>query len=112
MSIEGIKAGLSSFQPIQKPDQVIKPQGTEGVKETGTGEKKSFSEMMVQAVSEVDEMQHDADNKIADLITGKGNVTTHEAMVALEKADIAFQLMNQVRSKIVRAYEEVLRTQV
>ena len=36
----------------------------------------------------------------------------HEAMIALEKADIAFQLMNTIRGKIVRAYEEVMRMQV
>jgi flagellar hook-basal body complex protein FliE len=33
-------------------------------------------------------------------------------MVALEKADVAFQLMSAIRGKIVRAYEEVMRTQV
>jgi flagellar hook-basal body complex protein FliE len=42
----------------------------------------------------------------------KAGVTTHEAMIALEKADIAFQLMTSIKSKIIRAYEEVMRTQV
>jgi flagellar hook-basal body complex protein FliE len=45
------------------------------------------------------------------MILGKG-VQTHEAMIALEKADVAFQLMNNIRMKITRAYEEVMRTQV
>jgi flagellar hook-basal body complex protein FliE len=30
-------------------------------------------------------------------------------MIALEKADIAFQLLMQVRNKIISAYETVMR---
>ncbi len=61
---------------------------------------------------EVDSLQKQADQSIEHMITGKGGVTPHEAMIALEKADIAFQLMNRVKSKIVAAYQEVMRTQI
>jgi flagellar hook-basal body complex protein FliE len=36
----------------------------------------------------------------------------HETMIALEKADVSFQLMLQVRNKIVGAYEEIMRMQL
>jgi len=36
----------------------------------------------------------------------------HDTMLALEKADLSFRLMMQVRNKIVEAYQEVIRMQV
>ena len=33
-------------------------------------------------------------------------------MIALEKAEVSFRLMMQVRNKIVTAYQEVMRMQV
>ena len=107
MSIEGIKKGLTAASKLQS--------NIPGIEKTTKGAKaspESFSDLLGQAVKEVDNMQKHADDQITGLVLGKEGVTTHDAMIALEKADIAFQLMNQVRSKIIRAYEEVLRTQV
>ena len=106
MSIDSIKFGLQGLQPINKP---VAP--TEIKKEEVAGDAKGFGELFSNAISEVDQLQQTADKKIEGLILNKG-VTPHDAMIALEKADIAFQLMNQIRSKIVRAYEEVMRTQI
>ena len=36
----------------------------------------------------------------------------HNTMIAIEKADLSFQLMMQVRNKIISAYEEIMRMQV
>lgn len=111
MSINNITSGLASLRPMQRPQPII--QNKNGV-EPGAGgaSGESFENVLVDAVREVESMQQEADKKIESLMTGKGGVTTHDAMIALEKADLAFQLMNQVRSKIMRAYEEVIRTQV
>jgi flagellar hook-basal body complex protein FliE len=108
MSIEGIKGGYQHMAPIMQKQQM---QGVEkvGGEEKGKG---GFGDLLTQAMTDLNQMQLDADDKIEDMVTGNGTVTPHEAMIALEKADVAFQLMNQVRTKIVRAYEEVLRTQV
>lgn len=100
---------ITGFQPIQP---VIAPK-TEVV--TGGGEAKgkaSFSEMFQSAIKDVDSMQRDANQKIEGLMTGQDGIAPHDTMLALEKADIAFQLMNQVRSKLITAYQEIMRTQV
>ncbi len=76
------------------------------------GNQQSFSSVLTEAISEVDTMQKTADQKIESWVTGKGGVTTHDAMLALEKADVSFQLMNSVRGKLIGAYEEIMRTQV
>ena len=102
-NIRGI-GSIPTLEQISKPQQINKT--------TGTEKGGSFSQMLTSALEEVNSLQAEANQKIESVTTGKGNVSTHEAMIALEKADVAFQLMSTIKSKIVRAYEEVLRTQV
>jgi flagellar hook-basal body complex protein FliE len=106
MSIEGVKLGLGSIKAIPQQIELGKTQPQTG------GDKKSFKEVFTDAVKDVNSLQTQADKQIEGLVLGREGVTTHDAMIALQKADIAFQLMNQVRSRIIRAYEEVMRTQV
>jgi flagellar hook-basal body complex protein FliE len=106
MAIEGINLGMKSLESIRGIGSGI---GENQPVKTKGG---SFSEIFTEAIKDVDKMQTDADKKIEGLVLGKEGVSTHDAMIALEKADVAFQLMNAIRSKIVRAYEEVMRTQV
>jgi len=105
MSIEAITRGLKGMQGLQEFEQTEKPKQV-------TNDGKSFGEMFSNAIKEVDSLQQDADQQIEGVVLRKGGVTPHGAMLALEKADVAFQLMNTIRAKIVRAYEDVLRTQV
>ncbi len=107
MAIDKISSSFMKPAPIKTYEQVQQGQQTTG----GTANSTSFSELFGEAIQDVNSLQADADTKIEGMMTGKG-VSTHSAMIALEKADIAFQLMNQIRGKIVRAYEEVMRTQV
>lgn len=106
MSIDAIKFGMQQIAPIRKPEQSAPAQ------QTGPANKTSFGEMFGNAIKEVDQLQVEADKQIEGLALGKDGITQHGAMIALEKADIAFQLMSTIRSKIIRAYEDVLRTQV
>jgi len=105
MALDAIRTQLTSIAPIKS----VNP----GVAPAKTGEAgPNFAQEFVRAVKEVDQMQLMADQKIEDLAMKKPGVTPHEAMIALEKADIAFNLMTSIKAKIIRAYEEVLRTQV
>ena len=47
---------------------------------------------------------------VAGVLTGTGT-DVHSALIAVEKADLSFQLMMQVRNKIVSAYQEISRMQ-
>jgi flagellar hook-basal body complex protein FliE len=104
MSIDKITAGLKSFSEITSIQQAPKSEGVAG--------QNKFGDVLSSAMKEVDTLQKTADAQVEGLVLGKDGVTTHGAMLALEKADVAFQLMNTIRSKIIRAYEEVLRTQI
>jgi flagellar hook-basal body complex protein FliE len=99
-----------TFLPIPGVQESLKPKPT-GTAEAGA-QGGSFGDVLKNALKEVNSLQNDADTQIEGLTLKKDGVTPHSAMVALEKADIAFQLMSAVRSKIIRAYEEVIRTQV
>ncbi len=71
----------------------------------------SFSEMLKNSLSEVNKLQRDADLAIREIAAGKDK-DIHQTMIALEKAEISFQFMMQVRNKIISAYQEVMRMQV
>jgi flagellar hook-basal body complex protein FliE len=103
--IESVFKHIPGINPLSKSPGVT-PSENAGKNDGG------FASELTNAIREVDSLQTKADQSITDLVTGAGDITTHDAMIALEKADIAFNLMTQIRSKIVRAYEEVMRTQV
>jgi len=71
----------------------------------------AFGDVLKDSLAQVDRLQHDADHAIRDLASG-GTTTLHDTMLAVEKAELSFRLMMQVRNKIVEAYQEVLRMQV
>jgi flagellar hook-basal body complex protein FliE len=69
-----------------------------------------FVETLRGAMDQVQELSTAADKSTGALIEGSG-MDVHSAMIAVEKADLSFQLMMQVRSKIVAAYQEISRMQ-
>ncbi len=69
-----------------------------------------FGATLKQAVNKVSELSDTSDQQISQLVQGDRQ-DIHNVMIAVEKADVAFQLMMQVRNKIVNAYEEVSKMQ-
>jgi flagellar hook-basal body complex protein FliE len=77
---------------------------TAAAKDTATGS--DFLNTLRGAVEQVSLLQSEADAKVAGMFTGDGQ-DVHSTMIAVEKADLAFELMVQVRNKIVSAYQEI-----
>ncbi len=71
----------------------------------------SFKDLLKESIKEVDQVQKAAGKAVESLAVGKAE-NIHETMIALEKAEISFKMMMEVRNKIVKAYEEVMRMQV
>jgi flagellar hook-basal body complex protein FliE len=80
-------------------------------KQTPNENERSFVGILKSAVNEVNQLQQEAEQGIQQLATGSGK-DIHQTMIAIEKAEISFQLMMQVRNKIIAAYEEIMRMQV
>lgn len=69
-----------------------------------------FSGVLTNALNQVDQLNTGAQQQIGSLLQG-GNTDLSSVMIAVEKADVAFQLMMQVRNKIVNAYQDVEKMQ-
>jgi len=69
-----------------------------------------FADTLRGAMDEMGELSLQAETKVAGVLTGSG-ADVHSALIAVEKADLSFQLMMQVRNKIVSAYQEIARMQ-
>ena len=72
---------------------------------------KDFQDHFKQALGEVNELTQQADQAIRQLV-GEGKGDLQETIVAMEKADVSFRLMMQIRNKILEAYQEIVRMQV
>jgi len=71
-----------------------------------------FSAMLKQSIDKVNETQVNS-AKLADAFqAGDPNVEVSELMVALQKSNVSFQAMLQVRNKLVNAYQEIMNMQV
>jgi flagellar hook-basal body complex protein FliE len=94
--------------PIQGFPQVDIGPGTSGnaVLNGGPTSDSEFMSTLRTAMDQVGQLQSEADGKVAQLLTGNGQ-DVHSAMIAVEKAGLAFQMMVQVRNKIVQAYQQV-----
>jgi flagellar hook-basal body complex protein FliE len=70
----------------------------------------SFANTLQGAMDEMGQLSSQAETKVAGVLEGNGG-DVHSALIAVEKADLSFQLMMQVRNKIVSAYQEISRMQ-
>ncbi len=70
----------------------------------------NFGDVLQNAISGVDSLNNTAGAQISNLLQGgSGDMTS--VMIAVEKADASFQLMMQVRNKIVNAYQDIEKMQ-
>ena len=90
--------------PIQGLPQPHVDYGTSVASEQQGGSE--FLDTLRNAVGQVKDLQSQADTQVASLLSGDGQ-DVHSAMIAVEKANLAFELMLQVRNKMVSAYQEV-----
>ena len=75
-------------------------------KQAGAG----FGSSLSGLVGAVESSNQDANDAIGKMVDGTGDV--HDAMIALQRADMTFQFSVQVRNKLVQAYQEIMRMPV
>ena len=81
-------------------------------KATEQGDGASFKDFLLDSIKEVNSMQQDADQAVERLVTGDQSASPAEVLTAVQKADIAFRMMMQIRNKMVQAYQEVQNIRV
>lgn len=71
----------------------------------------SFRDALMKEIEQVNRLQKDAEQAIEDLTAGRRD-DVDRVLIAKNQADIAFQLLLQVRNKMMDAYEEVKQIRV
>ena len=69
-----------------------------------------FADLLTDAVGQVNHLEDQARTAVQGLMTGSG-VDVHQAMIATQKASMAFELALAVRNKAVQAYQQVIGMQ-
>ena len=90
-------SGPGSIGPMQSPGASEKPDAG------------AFTKAMDSALGKVNSANNEAEQAVENLAKG-GDIT--DTMLAMEQADMSFQVMLEVRNQLISAYQEVMRMQV
>ena len=86
-------------------------QGAQSAQATQAVQGVGFGDVLNKFVSEVNDKQIASGQAVNDLLAGK-DIPLHQAMIAMQEAGVAFQLMVEVRNKLLEGYQELMRMQV
>src|SRR5438128_11005012 len=70
----------------------------------------SFGKLLTEAIQQVNDVEKGSQTELQKFLGNESDL--HTVMIALEKADLSFQMMMQVRNKIVSAYQEIMKSKV
>lgn len=68
-----------------------------------------FDDLLNDALGKISQVQKDTETAVKELTSG-GDVTS--AMIAMERADMTFQTMVEVRNRLIDAYQEIMRMNI
>jgi flagellar hook-basal body complex protein FliE len=88
------------------PIQPIKPVPGQGGAAGASGV--DFKDVLSRSIKQLSEVNQNADQAIEQMATGELQ-DVHQVMIALEKASLTFKTMMQIRTKLLDAYQEVMR---
>lgn len=72
---------------------------------------KTFGDFLQDSLSKVNSLQQEANVAMEKLASGESQ-NLHETLLAVEKAEVSFKMMNQVRTKVIDAYREIMKMQI
>lgn len=93
---------------LEKPMTIQGTQGSQATQATGGG---SFDNVLGRLVQDVNSKQVEAANTVKEMMAG-GKVSLHQAMISMQEANVSFQLMVEVRNKLLESYQEIMRMQL
>ncbi len=96
---------IRGIQPFDMETGLRRPE----VSTTGTGD--SFGKMLTRAVGSVDQTMKTSEQGIQDFVAGKTE-NVHEVMIDMQRAQLSFQLMVEMRNKAIETYQEISRMQI
>ncbi len=94
----------STIQGLAETVRQLQPQQQQQQKKDG-----NFQDMLVKSLQEVNRLKLESNKASMDLAAGKSQ-NIHDTMIAMEKANVSFQMMMQVRNRIIEAYQDILKS--
>lgn len=76
----------------------------------GGGAESSFADTLKQLVDSVEGASDEANTAVNGMVNN--SVDVHDAMIALQRAEMSLQLAVQIRNKLVQAYQDIMRMPV
>ncbi len=76
-----------------------------------TADGQDFKSMLMKSINEVNQLQTEAEKATTDLVTGKTD-NVAEVMTAVKKAGLAFDMLMQMRTELMNAYDEIKQMRV
>jgi flagellar hook-basal body complex protein FliE len=70
-----------------------------------------FADYIKASLTDVNRQMLTADERIQDLASGKQQ-DIHKTMISMQKAEISFELVMQIRNKLMTAYDEIRRMSI
>jgi flagellar hook-basal body complex protein FliE len=109
MGLSGVSAVLSGLSSGNVNDGFL---SDAGVAASGAGSAVGvpFAGMLQTMIQQTSALDQKASQAVTGLLNGSG-VEIHDAMIATQKADMAFELALQVRNKAVGAYQQMMGMQ-
>jgi len=78
---------------------------------TTTPDGKSFKDVLMESLGEVNRLQQEAEAGVQKVATGETQ-NMAEVLTAVRKADVAFSMLMEMRNKLVDAYREIQQIRV
>ncbi len=96
------------MNPIQNPSiaHIPQPPAAPAAPSSAGTESASFKNLILEGINQVNSMQLQADRAVEQLVTG-GEVDPASVLTSIQKADMSFRMMMQIRNKLMQAYQEV-----
>ena len=105
------RAIVEQSREIQKAAQTGQVESTQSAQAAGSVQGAGFGDVLNQFVGEVNQKQLASSQAVNDLISGK-DIPLHQAMITMQEAGVAFQLMVEVRNKLLEGYQDLMRMQI
>jgi flagellar hook-basal body complex protein FliE len=102
---------MNMTNPINNLSMQPLPLPIGGAGKGAAADKSSFKNVLLDSIQEANTLQQDANRAVESLTTGEP-IGPGEVLTAVQKADLAFRMMMQIRNKLVQAYQDVQNIRV
>ncbi len=114
MDTRGIEQMLSELRSTAQiaSGKALQPKQAGEAGAAGGAGGADFGQILKGTLDQVNQAQVDAQKLAQDFSAGSGNANLQDVMMSLQKANLSFQQMVQVRNKLVTAYNDIMNMQV